>query len=136
MLAIPGDSVAPDVQPECRLRVQLPSELKNFFSESGYVHTIVGEQRASARLRVRCEAAIESTYTPPFMKRDEKRARVLVKDLSRHGIAVLYHQQMFPTERFSIELHERRLHVMVVRCRKLGDSCFEIGATIEAVESL
>ena len=116
--------------------VRLPPEMGNFFNESGYISTIVGEQRSSARLRVRCEALIHSTYTPPFLMRAEKRARVLVKDLSRSGVGILLHQQMYPTERFWIELNHRRLHVTVVRCRKLGDACFEVGASIEAIEPL
>lgn len=134
MLAIPGDGVAAQSEPECSLRVKLPADMRDFFNEAGYVSTVLNEQRTSARLRVRCEAVIHSTYTPPFMNRVEKRARVLVKDLSKCGIGILHHQQMFPTERFCIELHERRLHVTVVRCRKLGDSCFEVGASIEAIE--
>ncbi|MGN6547162.1 MAG: hypothetical protein ACTHK7_19070 [Aureliella sp.] len=136
MLAIPGDGVTQQDESECRLSVRLPPEMKNFFDESGYIATVIGEQRSSARLRVRCEALIHSTYTPPFLMRLEKRARVLVKDLSRSGIGILLHQQMYPTERFWIELNHRRLHVTVVRCRKLGDACFEIGASIEAIEAL
>lgn len=136
MLAIPSNSVAEDSMSECPLRVQLPPEMNNFFHENGYVSTIVREQRSSARLRIRREAEIETTYTPPFLVRSEKRARVLVKDLSRTGVGILFHQQMYPTERFWIEMGHRRLHVTVVRCRKLGDSCFEIGATIEAMQAL
>lgn len=136
MLAIPGDGEIKEDASECRLCVQLPPQMSNFFSETGYVGTIIDEQRSSARLRVRCEAVIQSTYAPPFLIRPQTRGRVLVKDLSRTGIGILFHQQMYPTERFWIELQHRRLHVTVIRCRKLGDSCFEIGASIEAIESL
>lgn len=136
MLAIPGNGVTAGGTPECSLRVQLPPEMSNFFKETGYISTIVGEQRSCARLRVRREAVIETTYTPPFLVRFDKRARVLVKDMSRTGIGILAHQQMYPTERFWVELSDRRVHVTVVRCRKLGGACFEVGATIEAVESL
>lgn len=136
MLAIPGDGVIQQDASECCLSVRLPPEMSKFFDESGYIATVIGEQRSSARLRVRCEALIHSTYTPPFLMRLEKRARVLVKDLSRSGIGILLHQQMYPTERFWIELNYRRLHVTVVRCRKIGDACFEVGASIEAIEAL
>lgn len=117
------------------LQVKLPPEMSNFFNETGYVTMVINEQRANARLRVRCQSVIESTYTPPFLNRTEKRAQVLVKDLSRSGIAILHHQQMYPAERFSMELHHRKLHATVVRCRKRGDSCFEIGARIDSVEA-
>ena len=136
MLAIPGDGEIKEDVSECRLYVQLPSGMSNFFNETGYIGSIIGEQRSSARLRVRCEATIQSTYTPPFLIRTETRGRVLVKDISRSGIGILFHQQMYPTERFWIELKHRRLHVTVMRCRKLGAACFEVGASIEAIESL
>ena len=118
------------------LLVQLPPHMANFFSEVGYMPTTFVERRSNARMRVRCEAVITSLFIPPFAKRTGQRARILVKDLSRTGLSILSHQQMWPTETFSIELHKRKLDVRVVRCRKLGERCYEVGAVIFSIEAL
>ena len=136
MLASTDGVVAPHSAVVGPLQVQLPSHMANFFSEVGYLPTAYVEKRSNARMRVRCEAIITHLFVPPFVKRIEERARVLVKDLSRSGVSVLSHQQMWPTETFSIELHRRRLDARVVRCRKLGENCYDIGAVVFSVEAL
>jgi hypothetical protein len=115
------------------LQVQLPPELKDFFSENGYTYA---EHRTNARLRVRGESVLTSLYVPPFAKRSATSLRVLVKDMSRSGIALLAPYQLWPTERFGVELCERWIEAEVVRCRKLGERCFEVGARIHSVATL
>ncbi len=75
-------SIAEDGLP---LLVELPPELSNFFIESGYLETVYGEQRCQSRLRVRCAATLHSQFIPPFANRPPRRARVLIKDMSRSG---------------------------------------------------
>ena len=118
------------------LRVRLPASMARFFSETGYMPTAFIEKRSHARMRVRCESMITSVSAPAFVKREFVATRVLVKDLSRGGVGVLSHQQMWPTETFFIELNNRRLRARVVRCRKLGESCYEVGAIVSAIENL
>lgn len=112
------------------LLVRLPESLRDFFAESGYLETVYGELRGQARLRVRCEALLKSDFVPPFLKIKQRLAKVLIKDLSRSGIGLLSHEQMWPGETFWVGLHGRNLHVRVVRCRKLTDACYEIGGLV------
>lgn len=133
MLASTDVGVAPSQPAELPLLVKLPSHMANFFKEVGYAPSTYMENRAQARMRVRCESVIQSLFVPPFARRSQEMARVLVKDLSRGGISVISHQQMWPTETFSLELHGRTLSARVVRCRKLGECCYEVGAVLFAV---
>jgi hypothetical protein len=109
--------------------------MANFFTEVGYMPSTYVEKRAHPRMRVRCEAVITILFAPPFVHRSFTSARVLVKDLSRGGVSILSHQQMWPTETFVIELHKRKLSARVVRCRKLGDCCYEVGAVVFSIEA-
>lgn len=125
-------------QPEAGLqptKVQLPAHMANFFAEAGYAPSYYQENRSNARLRVRQEATITTIFAPIFVKRTSNASQVLVKDLSRTGLSILSPYQMWPSETFSIELHGRRLTAKVVRCRKLGEACFESGAMLVTVES-
>lgn len=123
-------AVAPDQLP---MLVQLPPEMSNFFVESGYLETVYGELRGQSRLRVRCPAILQSDFVPPFTKREKRLAKVLIKDMSRSGMGILSHEQLWPGETFWIELCDRRLHIRVVRCRKIADSCFEVGGLVLCV---
>ncbi len=115
---------------ELPLLVQLPAEMSRFFQEAGYLETVFCELRGQARLRVRCQSELESDFVPPFLGIKKRRAKVLIKDLSRSGLGLLSHEQLWPGETFWVELHGRRLHVRVVRCRKLAHACFEVGGIV------
>lgn len=124
------------------LEVLLPNELKAFFYETGYTPTTAEEARTNARLRVRSLGDLLFVHTPTVLReglkddRTKRAGKVLIKDLSRGGIGVLYHQQIFPEEQFQIRFQGRLIHAVVVRCRRLGERCFEIGGRIISLETL
>lgn len=115
-----------------RLQVQIPDDLlKNFFNETGYVSTTVEEQRARARLRVRLTAKISFANFPNrYQESEDAEMLTIVKDLSRTGIAILYHQQIFPEDVFRVFFLGRVVTCVAVRCRKLGPQCYETGARV------
>lgn len=137
MLAQPDDAIVTNDRVDGEgLLVALPPEMSNFFQEGGYIGTTFDEHRCNARLRVRTEANLRMLYSVPFAKRTSTRGRVLVKDMSRKGIGILFHTQLWPTEKFSLELHGRLVIAVVVRCRKIGPNCYETGAIIENVQAI
>ncbi|MCA9131992.1 MAG: hypothetical protein KDA45_02510, partial [Planctomycetales bacterium] len=69
-------------------------------------------------------------------ERDKRNGKVLIKDLSRSGIGILYHQQLYPEEQFQVRFQGRLLHALVVRCRRLGPLCYETGGRIVALETI
>jgi hypothetical protein len=122
------------------LKVILPEELRSFYSERGYLATKPHEERRYARLNVRSLGNIRFSRQPlsqqiDLIASDEGQGTVLVKDLSRTGIAILYHRQIFPGERFDIIVHVRAIDATAVRCRRIGTQCYEVGATINSITS-
>ncbi|MCC7337500.1 MAG: hypothetical protein IT422_20605 [Pirellulaceae bacterium] len=123
------------------LEVILPDNLKAFFCESGYLPTTAEEARTNARLRVRSIGDILMMHTPSMLRlglteRSRRAGKVLIKDLSRTGIGVLYHQQIYPAEQFQVRFQGRLINAAAVRCRRLGDKCYETGARIVSLEKL
>jgi hypothetical protein len=123
------------------LEVILPGNLKAFFYESGYLPTTAEEARTNARLRVRSIGDILMKHVPGRLRgelkeRDKRAGKVLIKDLSRTGIGVLYHLQVFPEEQFQLRFQGRLINAVVVRCRRLGEKCYEIGGRIVSLETL
>ncbi len=116
--------------------VQLPETMRNFFAEGGYTASFFSESRSNARLRVRTQATLTFVKQPPFAKRSDPKVEILIKDLSRSGIGILSHLQMWPSEEFSVELHGRLIEARVVRCKKLGERCYEVGAVVNSVATI
>ncbi len=116
------------------LLIRLPDELHNFFGETGYSFSFPDEHRSAARLKVRSEAILRGTKLPVFLRRPQRLARVFVKDLSRTGVGILAHEQIWPAEEFMLDFCGRKLVVRAVRCRKLCDRCFDVGGIVLSVE--
>jgi len=112
------------------LLVRLPEELKGYREEQGFIPSNIFENRTTARLRVRCESRFGIISSPPFVFRTESQFQVLMKDLSKYGIGIITHQQLYPLETFWVELLGKQIRASVVRCRKLGEKCFEVGGRI------
>lgn len=117
-------------------RVVLPGEMqRSFFDVKGYLPTTANEARRQARLSVRREAKIEFQELPSGAVTDlDSEHYALVKDFSRGGISILYHQQLYPEDRFVVYFQTGAVTASAVRCRKLGPSCYEIGAQIVCTE--
>lgn len=116
------------------LRVELPPELKAFFQQHGYQKETAANVRSDARLQVRTEVEFAFHSHPPaldvLLQKLPQRATGLIKDLSRTGIALLYHKQLYPAQELQVFLLGRELFVKVVRCRKLSDCCYEVGGRV------
>jgi hypothetical protein len=129
------------LQVEVSLRVVLPKELERFYAESGYSPTSVFENRCNSRLRVRTEVPIWFEGIPDGIRRFISRSsgttgRALLKDLSKTGLAILYHEQMFPEEQFQLQFRNRLFDVTVVRCRRIAPACYEVGGAIDSLTTL
>jgi hypothetical protein len=121
------------------LKVVLPDELQRFYAERGYLAAMPHEDRTHARLNVRSQGFIR--FTSPVMNcfiidSDTRQGTILVKDLSKTGIAILYHRQIFPCETLEIFLHGRAIEATAVRCRRIGPQCYETGAIIDSIASV
>jgi hypothetical protein len=112
------------------LLVRLPEEMETFFEEKGYVATTPFDERAAPRLRFRCRALLEVLEPLPSYPRETGLATVLISDLSRSGIGLLHHEQLWPEERIRVLLPDCQLEAIVARARKRGVNCYDIGARL------
>ena len=126
---------------ENHLKVILPEQLQQFFAESGYAPTTAQENRCNSRLRVRAKVPVWFHFKPNAMgasisRSAEVPATALLKDISRNGVALLYHEQVFPEERLCIQFQNRLFDVTVVRCRRIATACYEVGSVIDSLTPL
>lgn len=124
------DTAVEDI--EFRHLIEMPKDVyDDFFRGRGYSPSTVDEKRRRARLAVRDEARVAFANTPNrYQERADQELYALVKDLSRGGIAILYHEQVFPEDMFRVYFQSRTVTAIAVRCRKLGPKCFEVGARV------
>ena len=63
-----------------------------------------------------------------------RHAAVYTKDIARRGLCFLHSQQLLPLEEVSLSLPTGdRVRLVVRRCRRKQDNCFECGAEIHEV---
>lgn len=87
------------------------------------------DRRRFRRQRVFCVAALQHATTLRALPRIEEWHKILVRDVGRGGVGFLHSQQLYPSERLQMVFPNLQTHyIEVVRCRKLGDQCFEVGA--------
>lgn len=112
------------------LKVELPPSLANFFAEAGFTDTTYFETRKHSRLRYRCEAELYIEDSPPMLQRMDREMIVLVKDISKCGLGLLAHEQLWPEEQVTLRFLGKQAVAKIVRCRRMGKSCFECGAKL------
>jgi hypothetical protein len=111
--------------------VQIPEHESNFFDVAGPVASQLEDARGVPRYYCRSYAALKTRATLPALKREERVARVCIKDVSRFGVSFLNDVQLFPSERVQlITLDGVLREFAVVRCRKIRDGCYEVGARL------
>jgi hypothetical protein len=65
----------------------------------------------------------------PAVPRPKSVISVFVADIARGGIGLLVDRVFYPEERLTLNIPTLGLKQIVVRrCRRLGDRCFELGA--------
>ena len=88
------------------------------------------EQRQSPRIEHRRRGAMQVADPIPAIRRTATPDGILVRDVSRRGMRFLFDQQLFPGEKLRIWLPEAELRGDVMRCRRLGPRCYEVGVRL------
>lgn len=92
-----------------------------------------GDTRQFPRRHVVAQAIVEYRNGLPAHPRQPQRHKVIVADLSRRGLRFLHCEQAFPGEFAMIQIAAgKQMHVEVARCRKIAESCYEVGAKFTA----
>jgi len=128
---LPGDVSLQQLIPTTGpLRCDLPlAQLTQGPSEAAPTVATENDQRRFRRQRVFCAAALQHTSTLKALPRADEWHKVVIRDVGRGGVGFLHSQQLYPSERLRLVFPDLKTHyIEVVRCRKLGDQCFEVGA--------
>lgn len=116
--------------------VRLPPSWTDFFEKTGLVQGAMSERRRFPRINLRSKAVLQYRQTFPSLPRPSLLYTVYTKDVSRSGVAFLHGEQLYPLEQMTLILPDGKLRtIQVVRCRRIGPSCFEIGAQFAANSS-
>ncbi len=112
-------------------RVQVPLEWERLYEVEGYATSHLNEFRAGMRYRVLRRAALQLYGELPAYPRTTSLSGALVQDFSNRGMGLLYHEQLFPDERVRVLLPSISLDGTVVRCRRRGPECYELGLVLD-----
>lgn len=109
--------------------VQLPNTwLKGEGDRKAFV-AVHEEPRRFRRCKFCASAALEYRQSFQSMRRPSTWHRIYTVNLARGGLSFLHSEQLFPQERAGIILLDGGDHdIEIVRCRRIQDRCFEIGA--------
>lgn len=115
--------------------VQIPAQLRDGFETSGSAPVSPDCRRQFARLRCRStsnRAGVQCQRTFPSLNRGDTWRGVYLADISRTGLQIIHSEQLYPGENVRvIAMTGAVLEVEVVRCRRLGEACFSIGARFQ-----
>ena len=128
---LPGDVPLQQLIPTTGpLRCDLPlAQLTQGPSEATSKVSAENDQRRFRRQRVFCAAALQHATTLKALPREVEWHKVVLRDVGRGGVGFLHSQQLYPSERLRLIFPDLQTHyIEVVRCRKLGDHYFEVGA--------
>jgi hypothetical protein len=110
--------------------VELPAAWSDFFDHRGPTPTCPRERRRFPRPYLRAMAALRHQRSLPALARSTTWHKVYTKDVSRAGVGFLHSEQLFPMEQMRLVMPDGRCRrIEVVRCRRIQERCFEIGAT-------
>ena len=112
-------------------KVQLPSGFGEFLRRRGNLPSTVAEQRAYVRRYFPGRAILEFRETNQVVPRPDGFATVFTRDISRAGLGMLCHCELFPDERVIVWMRTGRLLCTVTRCLRRGPNCFEVGVVFE-----
>lgn len=110
--------------------IELPEDWSNFFKQRGSSGSCPDDERANQRMIVRAHCVMWIDRSLPFLMRGHDPVGVYTCDFSRQGCGFLSPFQLFPEERVRIALPTLWVRLRVVRARRIGRRCFEIGAAL------
>lgn len=108
----------------------LPSRVREDLQRKGIGATIHDDIRESPRFRTNGPAILTWESSPAGIHIPRVAQQVIVRDLSKSGVGILTSCQWFPEEIGKLQFAIGDMVVKVMRVRRLGPRCFEVGGRI------
>jgi hypothetical protein len=112
--------------------VTLPAALEAAFELQGPALSFPGCRRRFPRFRCRgknSRVALEYRTTFPGLPREHAWYAVYISDLGRGGIGLMHGEPLYPKEQLRVVLLDGSVRpIVIVRCTKIDEHCYNIGA--------
>lgn len=113
-----------------RCRIRLPEQFADLEHRRGVLPAEAIDMRRSARVYCPGKLIIETFATLPAVPRNHQYVVGYSVDISESGIRFLHDTELYPGERVTLWTSAQRVTCTVVRCRRLNEMCYEIGASL------
>ena len=108
--------------------IQLTDDLREVLSSAhGTTTRCLSEVRSAPRFRCCGKCIITISPDSYRMPGQESQSIGIVRDLSRKGIGIIAHQQLYPEQMVELLLENATVQSRVARALRAGPFCFEIG---------
>jgi hypothetical protein len=115
-----GQKLMDDLWNATSAKVELPEATKReFFAARGAEPVRYDNKRTYHRYYMRGKAVL---------KRGQTMLGTYTKDVSRQGVAFLSPVALLPKERVKLRVPAAELGLVVTRCRRIDQACYECGA--------
>jgi len=118
------------------LNIAIPPSVQLELRQRGPMATRDGDVRVAPRFRCKGPAILQWLESPSGLPIQHPTSQVIVRNLSRTGFSVLVDRQWFPEQVANIQFFTAIATAKVVRARRLGSRCYDIGFRILTFRSL
>jgi hypothetical protein len=112
-------------------KVRLPPDVAKLLGAGSQAVAQTNNSRAGVRYKALRRAAVQLQGGLPAFPCDGSLVGTIVQDFSRESMGILYHEQLFPEERLRLWMPSLSLEAKVIRCRRRGPQCYEIGLALD-----
>lgn len=111
-----------------RCEIEFPDDLQERRRWLGQFVNDDENLRRYPRKACHANAAFRSRKTLPAIRREPIWSRIVLQNISRCGAGFLHSEQLFPDEEALVVFPNGSQRIVrVMRCRRLGPKCFEVG---------
>ena len=118
------------------LSLAIPPQVQLELRQRGPISTCDKDVRVAPRFRCKGPAILEWIESPSGLPLQFPTTQVIVRNLSRTGFSVLADRQWYPEQIVKIYLPTAITTAKVVRARRLGSRCYDIGFRILTFRNL
>ena len=130
MLGTPNDQNFHELIQENPLKIAIPPQIQLELRERGPMSTRDDDVRVATRFRCKGPAVLEWVESPSGLPLVFATSQGIVRNLSRTGFSVLADRQWFPEQIARIYMPIAIIQAKVIRARRLGGRCYDIGFRI------
>lgn len=111
-------------------KVVIPEKLRPRLAVGSPLPSQPGDLRRFVRFISDFEAVLQVLEAWPDRLTSPQPYLVPIHNISREGLQAFHHEELFPDDRIQLKLLKSTRVYRIVRCRRVTDMCYELGAQI------